>query len=46
MEQTTFTGAREVLRRVVKADGRVGSLQQYVGKEVDIVTYLDEEDWN
>lgn len=44
MEQTTFANVREVLRRTVKKDGRIGSLQNYIGKSVDVLTYADTEE--
>jgi hypothetical protein len=43
MESTTFNNVNEVLSRVVKSDGRVGGLQRYAGKSVDIVTYENVE---
>ena len=44
METSTFHNVNEVLRRIVKSDGRCGGLQRYAGQTVDIVIYQTEED--
>ena len=46
MESTTFDNVSEVLKRTVKNDGRVGGLQSYCGKTVDVVIYNEEEEGN
>jgi len=43
MEEATFCNVEQVLRRVVKKDGRVGGLQAYSGQIVDVVTYENVE---
>lgn len=43
MESTTFNNVSEVLSRIVKDDGRVGGLQSYRGKAVDIIIYNEQE---
>jgi len=39
MEEVKFCNVEQVLRRVVKSDGRVGGLQAYSGQTVDVITY-------
>ena len=46
MESSTFYNVSEVLKRIVKNDGRCGGLQAYCGKTVDIVIYNEEEEEN
>ena len=43
MEKTIFSNVEQVLRRRVKEDGRVGGLQKFAGKEVDVVVYENVE---
>lgn len=43
MESTTFKNVSEVLRRVVRADGRVGGMQKYINQEVDVIVYENTE---
>ena len=44
MKECKFENVCEVLRRTVKKDGRAGSLQNYIGKDVDVITYLNTEE--
>ena len=48
MKEIKFDNVHEVLCRTVKNDGRIGSLQNYIGKEVVVLTYqpdtAEEED--
>ena len=44
MDEVKFRNVEQVLRRVVKGDGRVGGLQKYANTEVDVVTYRQKEE--
>jgi len=44
MEEVKFRNVEQVLRRLVKSDGRVGGLQAQSGQYVYVVTYpINEE---
>lgn len=42
MEEVLFRNVAEVLQRKVAPDGRVGGLQRYKSKLVDVVIYREE----
>lgn len=39
MAEVKFSNVEQVLRRIVKHDGRCGGLQKYAGQEVDVLVY-------
>ena len=39
MTEITISNVAQILRRVVKNDGRIGALQTFKGKEVVVIVY-------
>lgn len=46
MAEATFSNVQQILRRTIKNDGRAGGMQKFVGKDVDIVVYNEEDEGN
>lgn len=46
MTEIRISNVEQILRRVVKDDGRCGGLQFHAGKIVDIIIYKEEHEEN